>query len=71
MTGSYAGENLFKFCTVRIITHPIQYVYTAWIFTVVGIIQMAIWAAKKHNAYKKEFGVAYPRDRKVMIPFIF
>jgi very-long-chain enoyl-CoA reductase len=32
---------------------------------------MALWALKKHKAYKREFGEKYPRGRKAMIPFIF
>ena len=43
----------------------------AAVFVLVGGGQMAIWALKKHNAYKKEFGKAYPKDRKAMIPFLF
>ncbi|KAF8193432.1 3-oxo-5-alpha-steroid 4-dehydrogenase-domain-containing protein [Pholiota molesta] len=42
----------------------------AVIFTVVAAAQMAIWAIKKHQNYKKEFGKEYPRNRKAMIPFI-
>ncbi|KAF8311714.1 hypothetical protein DL93DRAFT_1379465 [Clavulina sp. PMI_390] len=41
------------------------------IFLVVSVGQMVIWAAKKHRAYKKEFGDKYPRGRKVMFPFIW
>ncbi|KDQ24915.1 hypothetical protein PLEOSDRAFT_1047157 [Pleurotus ostreatus PC15] len=43
----------------------------AWLFFVISTGQMAIWAAKKHRNYKKEFGKDYPRGRKAMIPFIF
>jgi len=32
---------------------------------------MISWAAKKHRAYKKEFGKDFPRQRKAMIPFLF
>ncbi|TFK98204.1 3-oxo-5-alpha-steroid 4-dehydrogenase-domain-containing protein [Pterulicium gracile] len=42
----------------------------AWVFFIVGTGQMLIWAKKKHAAYKKEFGSAYPK-RKAMIPFIY
>ncbi|KIY43800.1 hypothetical protein FISHEDRAFT_51865 [Fistulina hepatica ATCC 64428] len=41
------------------------------LFIVVGTVQMGIWAVKKHQSYKKEFGKNYPANRKVMIPFIF
>ncbi|KAG6336375.1 hypothetical protein ID866_2732 [Astraeus odoratus] len=44
--------------------------YMAWVFLVVATGQMYIWAAKKHRAYKKEFGSAYPKGRKAMFPFI-
>lgn len=41
------------------------------LFAAVSVGQMAIWAAKKHRNYKKEFGKEYPRERKAMFPFIF
>ncbi|KIJ62849.1 hypothetical protein HYDPIDRAFT_176284 [Hydnomerulius pinastri MD-312] len=44
--------------------------WTAWAFLLVATGQMYIWAAKKHRAYKKEFGSAYPKQRKAMFPFI-
>ncbi|KAI6025055.1 hypothetical protein PISMIDRAFT_655098 [Pisolithus microcarpus 441] len=44
--------------------------FAAWIFLVVAVGQMYIWAAKKHRAYKKEFGSAYPKERRAMFPFI-
>lgn len=44
--------------------------YMAWVFLVVATGQMYIWASKKHRAYKKEFGNAYPRGRKAMFPFV-
>jgi len=42
----------------------------ALLFLIVSTSQMAVWAAKKHKAYKKEFGASYPK-RKAMFPFIF
>ncbi|KZP09031.1 hypothetical protein FIBSPDRAFT_964287 [Athelia psychrophila] len=45
--------------------------WVASAFAVVAGGQMAVWAAKKHAKYKKEFGKEYPRNRKIMIPFIF
>jgi len=45
--------------------------WVAWGFLVVASVQMAIWAAKKHTTYKKEFGKDYPKCRKAMIPFLF
>ncbi|KAF8825050.1 hypothetical protein HHX47_DHR7000317 [Lentinula edodes] len=44
--------------------------WAAYLFTTVGTGQMLLWALKKHAAYKKEFGKAYPRGRKSMIPFL-
>ncbi|KAL0949288.1 hypothetical protein HGRIS_009366 [Hohenbuehelia grisea] len=43
----------------------------AWVFTVIAVGQMGLWAVKKHQAYRKEFGTSYPRGRKAMIPFVF
>jgi len=39
------------------------------LFTMAGFIQMKIWAAGKHRAYKKEF-TNYPKGRTPIIPFI-
>ncbi|KAI0833408.1 3-oxo-5-alpha-steroid 4-dehydrogenase-domain-containing protein [Trametes gibbosa] len=44
--------------------------YAAWLFMVVSTYQMVVWAAKKHRNYKKEFGKAYPANRKAMFPFV-
>ncbi|KAG9315369.1 3-oxo-5-alpha-steroid 4-dehydrogenase-domain-containing protein [Chiua virens] len=44
--------------------------WTAYGFLIVSTGIMYNWAAKKHVAYKKEFGSAYPKDRKAMFPFI-
>ncbi|TFY64897.1 hypothetical protein EVJ58_g2319 [Rhodofomes roseus] len=44
--------------------------YAAWLFVVVSAITMSKWAIKKHKGYKREFGEAYPRNRKAIIPFI-
>ncbi|TBU50459.1 3-oxo-5-alpha-steroid 4-dehydrogenase-domain-containing protein [Dichomitus squalens] len=45
--------------------------YAAVIFWLASTYQMALWAAKKHRNYKKEFGKEYPPNRKAMFPFIF
>ncbi|KAJ3003422.1 3-oxo-5a-steroid 4- dehydrogenase [Thoreauomyces humboldtii] len=42
----------------------------AYAFFAGGAGQMWQWAVKKHLRYKKEFGAAYPRSRKVLIPFV-
>ncbi|EPT05615.1 hypothetical protein FOMPIDRAFT_1021388 [Fomitopsis schrenkii] len=44
--------------------------YAAWLFVAVGGFIMSKWALKKHKAYKREFGEAYPRHRTAIIPFI-
>lgn len=44
---------------------------SALLFTVVSCAQMTVWAIKKHNAYRREFGSAYPKDRKIMYPYVF
>ena len=43
--------------------------FPALIFTVVGFVQMSIWALEKHQRYKREFE-DYPSERKAIIPFI-
>jgi very-long-chain enoyl-CoA reductase len=43
----------------------------AWIFTIVGAVQMLQWAIKKHQRYGKEFKDSYPKNRKILIPFLF
>jgi len=44
--------------------------YTAYLFTIFSVVQMAIWALDKHRRYRKEFGDKYPKNRKAMFPFI-
>ncbi|KAH9943688.1 3-oxo-5-alpha-steroid 4-dehydrogenase-domain-containing protein [Amylocystis lapponica] len=44
--------------------------YSAWLFVAVGTWIMIVWAQKKHKAYKKEFGKAYPQNRTSIFPFI-
>jgi hypothetical protein len=57
---------------VRMLSSDELVIYVpAAVFVLISTGQMAIWALKKHNAYKKEFGKAYPKDRKAMIPFLF
>ncbi len=61
---------LFEILGWTIVTVMTQSV-AAGIFWVLGTGQMAIWAAKKHANYKKEFGKEYPRKRKAIFPWIF
>ncbi|ELU39943.1 3-oxo-5-alpha-steroid 4-dehydrogenase domain-containing protein [Rhizoctonia solani AG-1 IA] len=43
----------------------------ALIFIIAGTTPMVIWAIKKHKAYRREFGSEYPRNRKIIVPFLF
>ena len=43
--------------------------WASWVFTAVGGIQMWFWSVKKHRRYKKEFP-NYPKERKILIPFV-
>lgn len=45
--------------------------FAALLFTVVSAAQMTIWAIKKHQNYRREFAGQYPKDRKIMYPFIY
>lgn len=45
------------------------------VFTVVGAAQMTVWAIAKHRRYRKEFDgqdgrEMYPKNRKILIPFV-
>ena len=45
-------------------------------FTLVGAAQMTLWAIQKHKRYRKEFDgkegrELYPKNRKILIPFVF
>jgi len=43
----------------------------AYLFTLVGFLQMRDWAMKKHKGYKKDFGDAYTKlRRRAIIPFL-
>jgi very-long-chain enoyl-CoA reductase len=43
----------------------------AFLFTLVGFLQMSDWALKKHRGYKKEFPEEYPKlRRKAIVPFV-
>lgn len=49
---------------------------SSFFFALVGGGQMFVWAVKKHINYKKEFNgkdgkELYPRNRKVIIPFVY
>ncbi|THH21643.1 hypothetical protein EUX98_g8314 [Antrodiella citrinella] len=44
--------------------------YAAYVFLLIAGYTQTVWAIKKHRNYKKEFGKEYPKDRKVIFPFI-
>jgi len=49
--------------------------FTAYLFTLLGAGQMWLWAVEKHRRYKKEFDgkegrPLYPKNRKVLVPFV-
>ncbi|ORY77740.1 synaptic glyco protein SC2 [Protomyces lactucae-debilis] len=44
--------------------------HAAWAFTIVSAAQMWQWSLKKHQRYLKEFPKDYPKDRKILIPFV-
>ncbi|KAG6369694.1 3-oxo-5-alpha-steroid 4-dehydrogenase-domain-containing protein [Boletus reticuloceps] len=64
MTGSWIGE-VSPFVYTSSNERP-----KAYGFVIVSTAIMYTWAAKKHAAYKKEFGSTYPKGRKAMFPFI-
>lgn len=44
----------------------------SYLFTLVGFLQMADWAQKKHRGYKKQFPDEYPKlKRKAIVPFLY
>ncbi|KAG8730455.1 3-oxo-5a-steroid 4- dehydrogenase [Ceratobasidium sp. 428] len=45
--------------------------WASLIFIIAGTTPMIIWAIKKHKAYRREFGASYPRNRKILVPFLF
>eukprot|EP01112_Ceratiomyxa_fruticulosa_P010269 TRINITY_DN2707_c0_g1_i1.p1 TRINITY_DN2707_c0_g1~~TRINITY_DN2707_c0_g1_i1.p1 ORF type:complete len:298 (-),score=57.77 TRINITY_DN2707_c0_g1_i1:275-1168(-) len=54
-----------------IMTHT----FTAGVFTLLGFVQMYVWAVQKHRRYRSEFDgkegrPSYPRGRKSIIPFL-
>ncbi|KAL9714458.1 Very-long-chain enoyl-CoA reductase [Leucoagaricus gongylophorus] len=56
---------ILAWSVIAVITNSIA----AWIFLVVAIFVMSIWAIKKHRNYKKEFGKDYPK-RQAIFPFV-
>lgn len=45
--------------------------YSAYTFTILGLVIMSKWANERHVNYKKTFGDKYPKNRKRIIPFIY
>lgn len=46
------------------------YLSPPWIFVLAEIIAMFPRAYKGHKWYKQKFGDRYPKDRKIVIPFL-
>ncbi|OMH79248.1 putative enoyl reductase [Zancudomyces culisetae] len=44
--------------------------WASYIFIGFSAYQMVVWAIKKHKIYKKEFP-NYPKDRKIIFPYVF
>ncbi|KIL65678.1 hypothetical protein M378DRAFT_76541 [Amanita muscaria Koide BX008] len=57
---------IIAWITFSVMTHS----GSSYLFTAIAITQMAVWAAKKHKVYKKEFGNSYPKGRYALMPFI-
>jgi len=57
---------IMMWLTICILTNSIA----GWFFTTCAVVQMVLWALKKHETYKKEFGKEYPPGRKAIIPFL-
>eukprot|EP00605_Chrysophyceae_sp_TOSAG23-4_P000071 GSChrysophyteH1.ASY1.ANO1.73.1 assembled CDS len=46
--------------------------FTSWLFTIIGFVQMSDWAQKKHREYKKTYEREYTRlNRKAIVPFVY
>lgn len=46
-------------------------IHFSWLFTLLGFIQMAEWANKKHKGYMKEYEEYKGLRRKRIVPFIY
>ena len=56
---------IMAWCAISSVTMS----WSSWLFTAMGATQMWFWSVKKHRRYKKEFK-DYPRERKILIPFV-
>ena len=45
--------------------------WSTGVFIVVAVVQMALWAKKKENRYRKELGGKYKKKRFAMIPGVW
>ncbi|KTW27192.1 uncharacterized protein T551_03186 [Pneumocystis jirovecii RU7] len=61
--------NYFFEYTSWLIVASISRSLSSWIFLAVSGVQMWLWALKKHRRYIDEFN-DYPKQRKVMFPYI-
>ncbi|GAA99084.1 uncharacterized protein L969DRAFT_87132 [Mixia osmundae IAM 14324] len=41
------------------------------LFATIGVYFMSTWAVSRHKAYRRQFGDKYPRNRKILIPYLF
>lgn len=75
LTNSWVGSYTSRFLSGLFPSNAerklMQLCGVAWGFVALSSYQMTLWAMKKHRAYKKEFGAAYPKKRKVIVPFLF
>ncbi|KAI9335851.1 3-oxo-5-alpha-steroid 4-dehydrogenase-domain-containing protein [Zopfochytrium polystomum] len=62
--------NYFYECMAWLCVAIVNGSLATYFFFVVSFVQMYIWALKKHKRYLKEFGDKYPKNRKVMVPFL-
>jgi len=70
---------LFNFTTCPNYTYEVAgwfcftmmtYCFMGGVFTLVGFLQMMVWAKGKRRNYIKEFGDKYPRRRTAIVPFL-
>lgn len=62
---NYFFESIVWVCIVALTRS-----YGGFVFLLAAVVQMFLWALKKHAAYRRDFAKEYPRARKAMIPFV-
>lgn len=63
---NYLFESVSWFFFALINLNPFSF-----LFLIISVLQMVVWAIKKHKRYLKQFGDKYPRNRKIFFPYIF